>query len=78
MDYQATDNWRITGRYMHTKENIVQAYGTTWAGNGSDQFPTPTLFLHPGDELHAVGDRRPQPDDVPRTELGPRRQLAEL
>ena len=49
MDYQATDNWRITGRYMHTKEDIVQAYGTTWAGNGSDQLPTPTLFLHPGD-----------------------------
>ena len=49
MDYQATDNWRITGRYMNTKEDIVQAYGTTWAGNGSDQLPTPMLFLHPGD-----------------------------
>jgi hypothetical protein len=48
MDYQATSNWRITGRYMHTEENITQAYGTTWAGNGSDQLPTPTLFLHPG------------------------------
>ena len=48
MDYQATDNWRVTGRYMNTKEDIVQAYGTTWAGNGSDQLPTPTLFLHPG------------------------------
>jgi hypothetical protein len=48
MDFQATDKWRFTGRYMHTKENIVQAYGTTWAGNGSDQLPTPTLFLHPG------------------------------
>ena len=33
---------------MNTKENILQAYGTTWAGNGSDQLPTPTLFLHPG------------------------------
>ena len=48
MDFQATDNWRITGRYMKTKEDILQAYGTTWAGNGSDQLPTPTLFLHPG------------------------------
>ena len=48
MDYQASDNWRITGRYMNTVEDIVQAYGTTWAGNGSDQLPTPTLFLHPG------------------------------
>ena len=48
MDFQATDKWRVTGRYMHTKEDIVQAYGTTWAGNGSDQLPTPTLFLHPG------------------------------
>jgi hypothetical protein len=48
MDFQATDKWRITGRYMNTKEDILQAYGTTWAGNGSDQLPTPTLFLHPG------------------------------
>ena len=57
MDFQATDKWRITGRYMHTKEDIVQAYGTTWAGNGSDQLPTPTLFLHPGDNymLSATG-----------------------
>ena len=48
LDFQPTDKWRVTGRYMHTKENIVQAYGTTWAGNGSDQLPTPTLFQHPG------------------------------
>ena len=33
---------------MKTKEDILQAYGTTWAGNGSDQLPTPTLFMHPG------------------------------
>jgi outer membrane receptor protein involved in Fe transport len=48
LDFQATDNWRVTGRYMHTKENITQAYGTTWAGNGSDRLPMPVLFMHPG------------------------------
>jgi hypothetical protein len=48
MDFQATNNWRITGRYMKDKEEILQAYGTTWAGNGSDQLPTPVLFIHPG------------------------------
>jgi hypothetical protein len=48
MDFQVTNNWRVTGRYMHNKEEILQAYGTTWAGNGSDQLPTPTLFIHPG------------------------------
>ena len=46
MDYQVTDKWRVTGRYMNTKEDILQAYGTTWAGNGSDQLPTP-VQLHP-------------------------------
>ncbi len=51
MDYQATDNWRITGRYMNTQENILQAYGTTWAGNGSDHLPMPVLFKHPGKNL---------------------------
>jgi hypothetical protein len=57
MDFQATSNWRITGRYMHTNENVTQAYGTTWAGNGSDQLPTPTLFKHPGSNymLSATG-----------------------
>ena len=57
MDFQATNNWRVTGRYMNNKEDILQAYGTTWAGNGSDQLPTPTLFLHPGSNymLSATG-----------------------
>ncbi len=57
MDFQATSNWRITGRYMANQENILQAYGTTWAGNGSDQLPTPTLFVHPGSNymLSATG-----------------------
>ena len=48
MDFQATDKWRFTARYMNTKEEILQAYGTTWAGNGSDQLPIPTKFIHPG------------------------------
>lgn len=57
MDFQPTSAWRVTGRYMHTKEEILQAYGTTWAGNGSDQLPTPTLFMHPGSNymLSATG-----------------------
>ena len=48
MDFQAASNWRVTGRYMKNREDILQAYGTTWAGNGSDQLPTPVLFVHPG------------------------------
>src|SRR5437870_4694214 len=57
MDFQATGTWRVTGRYMNDKEDILQAYGTTWAGNGSDQLPTPTLFIHPGSNymLSATG-----------------------
>jgi hypothetical protein len=57
LDFQATDKWRFTGRYMKTKEDIIQAYGTTWAGNGSDHLPMPVLFLHPGSNymLSATG-----------------------
>jgi hypothetical protein len=57
MDFQPTDTWRVTGRYMNNREDILQAYGTTWAGNGSDQLPTPTLFVHPGSNymLSAAG-----------------------
>jgi hypothetical protein len=57
MDYQVTDQWRITGRYMKTTQDLLQAYGTTWAGNGSDQLPTPVLFRNPGSNymLSATG-----------------------
>ena len=48
MDFQPANAWRVTGRYMHNKEDTLQAYGTTWAGNGSDQLPMPVLFVHPG------------------------------
>jgi hypothetical protein len=48
IDFQPTDQWRITGRYMHTKYNQTQAYGTTWAGNGSDQLPLEAIFMNPG------------------------------
>jgi hypothetical protein len=48
LDFQATDKWRFTGRYMNTKEEILQAYGTTWAGNGSNELPMPVQFIHPG------------------------------
>jgi hypothetical protein len=48
LDFQATANWRITGRYMNTKEEILQAYGTTWAGAGSNNLPMPVTFQHPG------------------------------
>ncbi len=42
---------------MKTKEEILQAYGTTWAGNGSDHLPMPVLFMHPGSNymLSATG-----------------------
>jgi hypothetical protein len=61
MDFQATNHWRVTGRMMKNKEDILQAYGTTWAGNGSDQLPTPTLFTHPGSNylLSATGILNP-------------------
>ena len=46
---------------MNTKENILQAYGTTWAGNGSDQLPMPVQFIHPGKNymLSATGILNP-------------------
>ncbi|HXY39678.1 MAG TPA: carboxypeptidase regulatory-like domain-containing protein [Vicinamibacteria bacterium] len=47
LDFQASDKWRITGRYMHTNADVTQAYGTPWAGNGSYQIPMPVLFLNP-------------------------------
>ncbi len=61
LDFQASDKWRFTGRYMNTKEEILQAYGTTWAGNGSNNLPMPVLFLHPGTNymLSATGILNP-------------------
>jgi Carboxypeptidase regulatory-like domain/TonB-dependent Receptor Plug Domain len=49
LDYQATDSWRVTGRYMHNKDEWTQPYGTTWAGAGSNNLDTiNTLQLIPG------------------------------
>jgi hypothetical protein len=49
LDYQATDTWRVTGRYMHNKDEWTQPYGTTWAGAGSNNLDTiDTLQTIPG------------------------------
>ena len=48
LDFQPTDKWRFTGRFMRDKDDEVQAYGTTWAGSGSDQLPMPVLHPLPG------------------------------
>jgi hypothetical protein len=48
LDFQPSDNWRFTGRYMNDSDNELQAYGTTWAGSGSDQLPIPVLHPLPG------------------------------
>ena len=58
LDFQATDNWRVTGRIMQTKNNQSQPYGTTWAGAGSNNLDTiDTLFETPGSNymLSAIG-----------------------
>jgi hypothetical protein len=48
LDFQPTDRWRFTGRYMNDSDNELQAYGTTWAGSGSDRLPMPVLHPLPG------------------------------
>jgi len=35
LDFQPTDRWRFTGRYMRNKDLQELPYGTTWAGAGS-------------------------------------------
>jgi hypothetical protein len=45
MDFQATNSWRVTGRYNKKKDNSEQPYGTTWAGAGSDQLDTLDTFF---------------------------------
>jgi hypothetical protein len=48
IDGQVNDNWRVTGRYMNLDNTALNAYGTGWAGNGSDQLPMPVTFKNPG------------------------------
>ena len=58
VDYQATNNWRITGRILNTKNDQEQPYGTTWAGAGSNNLDTiDTLFVTPGSNymVSAIG-----------------------
>jgi hypothetical protein len=49
LDFQPTDNWRFTGRYMRNKDLQERPYGTTWAGTGSNNLDdTGTTFDNPG------------------------------
>ena len=48
LDFQPSDKWRFTGRYMNDSDTELQAYGTTWAGSGSDQLPMPVSHPLPG------------------------------
>ena len=49
LDFQATDSWRFTGRYMRNKDLQQLPYGITWAGAGSNNLDTVgTTFDHPG------------------------------
>jgi len=49
IDFQPTDKWRVTGRFMKSKDNQTTPYGTTWAGAGSNNLDDiDVLFLHPG------------------------------
>jgi len=58
LDFQATDNWRFTGRYMNLNNTQTQPYGTTWAGAGSNNLDDINdVFENPGSNymLSATG-----------------------
>jgi hypothetical protein len=55
IDFQPTDKWRVTGRFMKNSDTQQQAYGTTWAGagsgggtNGGGFDDMGSVFIHPG------------------------------
>jgi len=55
IDFQPSDKWRVTGRYMKNSDTEQQAYGTTWAGagtgggtNGGGTDDMGVTFIHPG------------------------------
>jgi hypothetical protein len=49
IDFQPTDKWRVTGRFMKNSDTQQQAYGTTWAGAGSDRLDDmESVYVHPG------------------------------
>ena len=76
MDFQATNNWRITGRYMKNSEDILQAHGTT--GRQRQRPPPDAGALRaPRLELHALRNRYPEQHHDTRAQLGARGQLAD-
>ena len=66
MDFQATHNWRVTGRYM--KNEGRDPAGLRHDVGRQRQRPAPDAdALHaPRLELHAVRDRHPEQLDVAR------------
>ena len=78
VDYQMTDKWRVTGRYMKTKQDEMQAYGTTWAGNGSRPAADAGVPPAPRQELDGQHAGHPEQHDVPRGQHRQREERADL
>jgi len=56
LDFQPSDRWHFTGRYMRNSDTQELPYGTTWAGAGSNNLDTiQTLFVHPGNNWMLSG-----------------------
>ena len=70
LDYQVTDKWRITGRYMNTKEE--DPAGVRHHVGRERQRPAPDADAVPAprQELPAHRVRHPQPHDVARGGFG--------
>ncbi len=58
LDFQPSDQWRFTGRYLRSTNQQEQPYGTQWAGAGSNNLDDINAkFDQPGDNalLSATG-----------------------
>jgi hypothetical protein len=78
LDFQPTDKWRVTGRYMHTKGGYRSGL---WHDLGG-QRQRPAAHAHglpaPGLQLHVVHHGHPERHDLARDERRHGPQLAEL
>ncbi len=51
LDFQPSDSWHLTSRYMRNSHNEDQPYGTTWAGAGGNVDNIQTTRRLPGENV---------------------------
>ena len=78
LDYQVSNNWHVTGRFMNTKENTPAGVRDDLGRQRQRPAPDADAVHAPGQELHDVDAGRPDPARCPSRRAWARRRTRSI